>query len=95
MGTDYPETITVTVTQEHIDAGEPGDARNCPVALAFKGALAALGIDAEHAWVYGYAGIHDSEEEAYTTDAYEWQEDYDAGEPVQPATFTFTRVELS
>lgn len=36
----YPELcrpVRVTVTQEHIDKGIPGDSRRCPFALAIQG----------------------------------------------------------
>lgn len=55
MGTDYPETIAVPVTGEHISQGERWDAQRCPVALAFADALRALGIPFDLAAVYGIA----------------------------------------
>jgi hypothetical protein len=100
--TDYPETITVSITQEHIDAGKRGYATKCPVALAFADALRAAGITEfgyTSCWRQAVVAVHDADEgervlaEYDPNGAFPWARDYDWNVPVQPATFTFTKVE--
>jgi hypothetical protein len=92
----YPATITVSITQEHIDAGERGVATRCPVALAFADALRAAGIT-EFGWTscWRYAVVvdragGDAVAEYDPSGAFPWAQGYDRWLPVAPATFTFT-----
>lgn len=78
--------MRITVTEEHIQKGEPTAARCCPVALAIKdatGRRGSLGLRA----IYVYSGGGEWETFEPPTTVALFRDAFDAGEPVQPFSF--------
>jgi hypothetical protein len=95
--TDYPETITIHITQEQIDAGDHG-VHDCPAALAFTAALRTLGVAVEHVSVFMWAIAFGAEGVHLVTydvpaEVQRWIRAYDEDMAAQPATFTLTLAE--
>jgi hypothetical protein len=83
-------TITVNVTQEDIDAGEPGHACGCPLALAI-----ARATDCK---VFIVAGIWTStsgHRGPLPESAHRWYWAFDQGKPVSPFSFTIEWPEVA
>lgn len=97
-----PATVTVSVTQEHIDAGEPGVCRGCAVALAladtFPGTRDAKVTydDSDDATSRTVATVWTAEwidrHFVLDRDGEKFVADFDDGFPVGPLTFTMTEV---
>jgi hypothetical protein len=80
---------TITVTQEDISLGKPGDTRTCPVARAAARALNAAPDDTS---VGGFQIIHWRDADTaliynLSGRAQAWIAAFDRGETVQPITF--------
>jgi len=73
---EYPQEITFTITQDHVDRGVYRDPHNCPGALAFAERLRALGFEFDRAGVYGTADVY--ERPVSDPDGYQWVTEYDA-----------------
>jgi hypothetical protein len=85
--------VTVTVTQEHIDAGERESCSSCPVALAFAAAIPEA-IDSAVTWRYAsvWFGSRGVVNYKLPPSATGFIGAFDSEEPVAP--FTFTAVQL-
>lgn len=82
------KAITVSVTQEHIDAADRQTQARCPIALALRESTG------EHALVYadGFQVRCDTlgaRTGRLTRAAQEFVRDFDAGKPVKPSRFRF------
>lgn len=81
-------TVKISVTAEHINAGEQRDCADCPVALAIKDTLHPLSIEITDDFIHfglpggRYSPVHTPENVSYFVDK------FDDGQPVQPFTFT-------
>jgi hypothetical protein len=57
-GVNLPDLRKITVTQQHIDDGTPGDSDSCAIALAVKDVLDAAGISYSEVSVGGGSDSH-------------------------------------
>ena len=87
-----PKTITVNVTQEHIDRGTPEHCSLCPIALATLDAIDTVGrvmVDYDHirlSWAAAPNAYYPLPPEAMA-----FIDDFDENEPVAPIAFQVTR----
>lgn len=95
-----PQQLTISVTQEDINNGQPGEARHCPIALAINRCLPAAcmaGVSIDRVAVYSKdRWLYDLLCQYRLPDAaIEWQRHFDEVIiPVQPAEFTLTKQPL-
>ena len=84
-------TVTISVTQEHIDDGKPEECGSCPIALAILATIPGacrVAVYDDHANVWVPAGKGRSITLDLPPEAGAFVLDFDAGEPVSPFTFT-------
>lgn len=104
MSTLAPSKVTVSVTQEHIDHGLPGECHQCAIALAVLDTIPGAqevrvrywdhdGDDAREPEVYVTVDFGPDEKHRYFTlpdEAAGWVPRFDDGLPVSPMTFEMT-----
>lgn len=92
MSAGTASMVTVSVTQEHIDAGKPRTCWTCPIALAITAAIpGTLSVDVMNpdlgfALIIGDDGS--AEDMQLPIEARDFILRFDAGLPVDPFTFT-------
>lgn len=87
------KTITINVTQEHIDRGERGDQSGCMVALAAREALPICGIVKVCSYVIALEHVADQSMycyEGFPIQVVEQIFNFDMGWPVAPFSFEQT-----
>ena len=96
MSSRYPDRITINLTQQHIDDGDRGQPLSCPIALDLaeehqyprvKGAI--------YKWAVNPGTCYSQEpwSPVYVVSraARTWMRRFDAGRPVAPARFIFSK----
>lgn len=88
----FPETITVNVTQAHIDRGTPEHCSRCPIALATLDAIDTVGaIEVDMSYItLRHPGAPDAQY-LLPDNAWRFICHYDTGKPVEPFSFTVER----
>jgi len=98
---DFPESITVTVTEEHIRLGKACDSLECPIALAatplFPGYEISVGVlDLGVMTPLGPDDVVGMQKDVATYGLTEraghWVKRFDVGRGVEPTTFTLSRI---
>ena len=77
--------VSVTVTQEHIDRGVPGEARACPwkLAISERFSIDDVYVGSFGTWIGSGCNI------PHTNELYHWIKNFDSGDGVPPLTVEF------
>jgi hypothetical protein len=101
---NLPEVMVLHVTEDHIQQGTPQDEHDCPIARAMFEFVHGLALDWtnwEELEDYPLPDVLEDEAEiagtlyAVPPEARAWMDNFDHERPVQPATFTLTKIHLT